>query len=1045
MSVTTLEKTLPSSSSSEPAQPRDHGAAARLTRRDVAAAIFTAAIALGVYLYTLAPSVTLEDSGELIVAASLFGVPHPPGYPMWTMSGWLLTQLLPLGSFAWRINLLSALYGAAACGLLALLAGSSARWLLAAVFPALPEDWRDRLPFFAAITAGLALAFSESMWSQSVIAEVYTLNAFFLVGVLYSLFRWVVAPESIAWLLTAVLVYCLGMTNHHTLMLMLPAFLILVAVIRPQLLPSFLIGFAGLLLTVLAVFAWLSHNVILEAVAQRSAWLVLWGTALLAWWFIRRWNWRSFLLGTCTAAVVFAFFSAWLGEWFAVESFSGIWLFLMVSFCGGLIATSILSSRLIAGMLVLGWIGLLPYGYLPMASDTNPPMNWANPQDETGFYQLIGREQYANSLSRMIIKLADLGGLYEAPAGLAETPGAKVGVPLAIADAVKQYGISLDENFTTPLCLLALAVLFYVRFMARSVLGWLAFLFVSFLFLAFAMSVIEPPKSLDVQFLWVTRVFKLQSHVLFVLTIAYGMVLIGAFLSQRMKELPSLAAAAFLLLVMLPLEQNAVANSMRGQWFGFLYGYEALARLPQNAVVFGGSDAGRFIPTYMIFGESTQPDAHKTVPGFDRRDLFIITQSQLAHDLYLDTIREQYGTPAEERKWTAFERWLGRPEQYPSTFLHLPDEEDFAAATQEYAIKTNQVNTGRQVSFTGAARLFELHAILARKIVEKNREQHEFYIEMHVPLHWTWPYLEPAGLLMRIAPEPLEEISPEVVARDTAYWASLSRRLLSNPVYGTDLPAQRAFSDARAFIAELYVHRNMLPEAFAAYEQAFTLSRKNVPKVIMPYVRLLTREGRYDQADEVLAQAREVNPKSKTLVGLKNIVAKRRAVSKQAVQREALLADAPEDYRLHLDLMADYMELNDFEKFDALLERVVIMPDVPQDELIVSLHALAQRGRLQQVARLLELRLEVMPQDRELRYQLAAVQAQRGEKEAAITLLRGLLEEEKSGEQLQQVVRGDKRFDQIRRDPDFVEVVPVGEDIPSIPVKEHLPPNAISF
>lgn len=1043
MSVTLLEKLSPARSNAKESPGQE--AATRVTRRDVIAALLTAVVALGVYVYTLAPSVTLEDSGELIVAAAQFGVPHPPGYPLWTMSGWLLTQLLPLGSYAWRINLLSALYGAAACGLLALLAGGSARWLLASVFPQLPKDWRVRLPFFAAMAAGLALAFSESMWSQSVIAEVYTLNAFFLVSVLYALFRWVVAPESITWLLVAVLVYCLGMTNHHTLMLMLPAFLLLVAVIRPALLPSFLIGFAGLLLTVLAVFAWLSHNPSLEVIAQRSAWLVLWGTALLAWWFMSTWDGRRFLVGAASVGVVFAFFSLWFGEWFAVESFAGVWLFLLVSLCGGLVGTSILSSRLIIGMLALGWIGLLPYGYLPLASDTNPPMNWGNAQDEKGFYQLMGREQYSNSLSRMIIKMADLGGLYETPPELGDTPGAKVGIPLAIADAVKHYGLSLDENFTTPLCLLALAVIFYVRSFARPMLGWLVFLVVSFLFLAFAMSVLEPPKSLDVQFMWVTRVFKLQSHVLFVLMIAYGMVLLGALLSQRIKELPSLAASAFLLLVMLPLEQNAVANSMRGQWFGFLYGYEALARLPQNAVVFGGSDAGRFIPTYMIFGESTQPETYKTVPDFDRRDLFIITQSQLAHTMYLDTLREQYGTPAEERPWTAFERWLGRPDEYPPTWLQLPDDEDELDATRQYAIRTLQMNTGRAVQFTGGQRLFELHGILAQMIFEKNKDQHEFFIEMHVPLEWTWPHLEPAGLLMRISPEPLEGLSPEVVAQDMAYWENLSRRLLSDPFYGTDLPAQRAFSDARAFIALLYEHRNMWAEAKRAYQQAFALSQKNVPNVITNYVRMLTDRGDYDQAEHILSQAQAVNPKSKAIANYQDLVARRRAVAAQAIKRETTLAEAPEDFRLHLDLMADYMELSRFDDFDALLEKVVVMPGAPREEVLSSLQALATRGRLDQVARLMELRREVTPDDRELLYQLAAVQAQRGEKEVSLTIMRQLWEDEEGRERLQQVVQGDRRFDKIREDADFAELIPPGEERPLLPVKEYRPNNAVVF
>ena len=45
-------------------------------------------ISFGVYFYTMAPTVTLEDSGELAVASDYLGVSHPPGYPIWTLLTW---------------------------------------------------------------------------------------------------------------------------------------------------------------------------------------------------------------------------------------------------------------------------------------------------------------------------------------------------------------------------------------------------------------------------------------------------------------------------------------------------------------------------------------------------------------------------------------------------------------------------------------------------------------------------------------------------------------------------------------------------------------------------------------------------------------------------------------------------------------------------------------------------------------------------------------------------------------------------------------------
>src|SRR5262245_62207104 len=72
--------------------------------------------ALWVYVLTLSPTVAWmnqgEDSGDLLAASATLGIPHPTGYPLFVLLG-RLASLLPLGSVAFRINLVSALAGAA--------------------------------------------------------------------------------------------------------------------------------------------------------------------------------------------------------------------------------------------------------------------------------------------------------------------------------------------------------------------------------------------------------------------------------------------------------------------------------------------------------------------------------------------------------------------------------------------------------------------------------------------------------------------------------------------------------------------------------------------------------------------------------------------------------------------------------------------------------------------------------------------------------------------------------------------------------------------
>src|SRR5438132_12168587 len=87
------------------------------SKRKVAVAVFITSLI--VYTLTLAPTVTLVDSGELILAAWGTGVAHPPGFPLWVMLAHL-ASLLPFGNVAVRINFSSALFAALACAMLTL-------------------------------------------------------------------------------------------------------------------------------------------------------------------------------------------------------------------------------------------------------------------------------------------------------------------------------------------------------------------------------------------------------------------------------------------------------------------------------------------------------------------------------------------------------------------------------------------------------------------------------------------------------------------------------------------------------------------------------------------------------------------------------------------------------------------------------------------------------------------------------------------------------------------------------------------------------------
>ncbi len=141
--------------------------------------MFVFAVILGVDVNLLAPWVSWGhdsfDSGDLISSAYFLGIPHPTGYPTYCMLAKLIQTIVPLHNIAWRTNLFSAICAAVAGALIAFALhraltsinsgnGKNNRWMTLAV----------------AAVSGLALGFSRTLLNQSVVSEVYTLNAAFV-------------------------------------------------------------------------------------------------------------------------------------------------------------------------------------------------------------------------------------------------------------------------------------------------------------------------------------------------------------------------------------------------------------------------------------------------------------------------------------------------------------------------------------------------------------------------------------------------------------------------------------------------------------------------------------------------------------------------------------------------------------------------------------------------------------------------------------------------------------------------------------------------
>jgi len=82
---------------------------ARATRPAWPFAATVGGVAFVVYLRTLMPGIAFGDWGEMQTVPHVLGVAHPTGYPTYVLIAWL-AQLIPIGSIAFRANLLSAVF-----------------------------------------------------------------------------------------------------------------------------------------------------------------------------------------------------------------------------------------------------------------------------------------------------------------------------------------------------------------------------------------------------------------------------------------------------------------------------------------------------------------------------------------------------------------------------------------------------------------------------------------------------------------------------------------------------------------------------------------------------------------------------------------------------------------------------------------------------------------------------------------------------------------------------------------------------------------------
>jgi tetratricopeptide (TPR) repeat protein len=512
----------------------------------LAFALTTLAVWLG-YFYTLAPDLTLEDSGELAVASLYAGIPHPPGYPVWTIYTWLWANFLPFNNIAWRVALGEATAGAFACGLLGLLVsrGSSMMMESIAELKKIGTRWESAICIVSGFVAGTLLGFNGYMWSQSVIVEVYSFSVLSLVAVLLFLLRWVYAPHQYRYLYLAFFMYGICVNNHQSLLPIAMGFEVLILAVQPRLAREFLFWNVVIYLLMLAAgpsllignkMVFIFFNIV--GILSTGGW---------TWLSVRAQRETSgYVGGAAVALAVLLFLLTKDAKSLPVLGLLVLLGLRVAAAYDALVLTKARISKYWLATIISGLAfgaGMAFYLYMALAGMSNPPMQWGYPRTLEGFIHAFTRGQYE--------KISPTSG---GTGPFFEQVGNFIGT---YTKQFLMYLDGLDNEFNLVCVLIAVGTFLFYRQMQKRERGWLIGLVGIFICLGpLLVFLLNPPP--DRQARELIRVFFTASHVLVSAAVGYGMALLAASLATHYQAFRRVALMGALVAVDLALVALAV-------------------------------------------------------------------------------------------------------------------------------------------------------------------------------------------------------------------------------------------------------------------------------------------------------------------------------------------------------------------------------------------------------------------------------------------------------------------------------------------------------
>jgi hypothetical protein len=274
------------------------------------------------------------------------------------------------------------------------------------------------------------------------------------------------------------------------------------------------------------------------------------------------------------------------------------------------------------------------------------------------------------------------------------------------------------------------------------------------------------------------------------------------------------------------------------------YGNAILDSLRPGMVYVGGTDPGRFIPTFL--NETSDGEHH-----------VVLTQNAMADGTYLKYVDFLYGgnfgTLNGDDSQSAFQQYMADAQR------RLKHDEDFPNEPKQIRPGEDIRNTDGRLEVSGQVAAMAINELLLQDFMNKNPDA-TFALEESFPLKSFYSNSVPLGPIMELrAADAQTTFNSDTAGQVVDYWRDIAQQLMSDVDVPEGSAARKTYSKMISSQANLMADHNFTADAEQAYRLAAQVEPGS-PEAAYGLANLLARDGRAQEAQQVITDFQRRNP-----------------------------------------------------------------------------------------------------------------------------------------------------------------------------------------